>query len=379
MPKRRMLLNLAVCLLAVLLCGCETGTEQAQQIAETTQTQTVETAPMEVPTEISTEPPTQAPTEMPTEPPTEAPSEPELKLELTDAELVLTEKGQTFQLYCGEVEFEKVSWFSDDEEIALFSQGVVVAINQGTTTVHATYGTQKVSCQVTCDVDPEARKPWISGDLLHAPRLAPPVVENEDVLDFFADAAFVGDSVSYVLQQWHYKTGAMGDATFLTRSSLGLQNSIDGRLKLFYQGKELTPEDAVAAVGVNKVFLMFGFNDLGLFGIEGTLERWEIFVDRILEKNPHVTIYIQSCTPIHHAGEYAGYDNTLFDEYNLALEAFCQEKGYHYVNIAPYFKDFTNAMATKYSSDQFVHMTYEGTAVWVEVLKAYAAEQMNGA
>ena len=374
MSKRTVISLMAACLLSALLCGC--GGEVPAQTAPPTVMPTQ--MPASDPTEMPTETFTEAPTEAPTEPPTEAPTEPALKLELSETEVLLTEKGQTLELYCGEVELENISWFSDDESVAMFSQGVVVAINKGTTTVYATCQGQTVSCSVTCDVDPDAKMPAISANLLHAPRLAPPEVADMEDTSFFADAAFVGDSVSYVLQQWHNKTGAFGDATFLVRSSLGLQNSIDGRLKLFYRGREYAPEDAVAAAEVSKVFLLFGFNDVGLFGIDGTLERWEIFIDRILEKSPDIAIYIQSCTPIHHKGEYTGYDNELFDEYNAALKEFCQEKGYHYVDIAPYFKDFTNAMATKYSSDKFVHMTYDGTAVWERVLKAYAAEQTKG-
>ena len=369
MRKRFFGYLLAGLLLAVLLTGCGAAPEAvpAQSTAAAT----------EAPTQIPTEAPTEAPTVPPTEAPTEAPTEPPEMPELNRQSVVLTQKGQMLELYGGNVPLEEISWFSDDESVALFSQGTVVCINAGTTTVYADHQGQVASCQVTCEVDPESPAGRVKPELLHAPRLAPPAVDMGDTA-FFEDAAFIGDSVSYVLQQWHNKTGAFGNTTFLVRSSLGLQNTIDGRMKLFYQGKEYTPEEAVAATGVKKVFVMLGFNDISLFGIDGTMERWDIFLGRILEKSPEVAIYIQSCTPIHHEGAYEGYDNDLFDEYNATLKAYCEEKGYHYVDIAPYFKDFTNAMATKYSSDRFVHMSYDGTAVWERVLKAYAAEQSKG-
>ena len=356
---------IAAALSAALLAGCTGGPE-------------VTTPETTVPvTEAVTVPVTEEPTVPPTTlPPTEAPTEPPLQLMFTETELTMTQKGEIVELYCGEVELKEVSWYSDDESIALISQGKVVCVNAGTTTVYARYDGQEVSCTVTCEVE-EGPAGYIPGDLLHAPRLAPPVVDMEDT-SFFEDVAFVGDSVSYVLQQWHNMNGSFGNATFLVRSSLGLQNTIDGRMKIFYRGAEMTPEDAVAAAGVNKVFVMLGFNDVALWGIDGTLERWDTFLGRILEKSPHVEIYIQSCTPIHHQGAYSGYDNNFFDEYNAALEGYCAERGYHFVNIAPYFKDFANSMATKYSSDYFVHMSYEGTAVWERVLKAYAAEQTKG-
>ena len=361
---------LVICILLSLLCGCASVNTPDETQPETS-------VATESPSEASTEAPTEAPTEPETEPTTQPPTEPPADISLSRKTLILTQKGQTKEIYCGEVPLEELSWFSEDESIAIFSQGTVIAINEGSTRVYAQYMDQTVSCDVFCVVDPEAHLPGLPDSLIHAPRLGAPVVDMEDT-SFFDDAAFIGDSVSYVLQQWHNQNGAFGDAVFLVRSSMGLQNMLDGRMKLFFRGREYSPDEALAVAGVSKVFIMFGFNDLGLYGIEGTIDRWEQFTDRILQNCPEIQIYIQSCTPIHHAGEYPGYDNELFDAYNVALEAFCREKGYHFVNIAPYFKDFTNSMPTAYSSDCFVHMTYEGTAVWERVLKAYAAEQIKG-
>lgn len=369
----RFVLAVSVC---ALLSGCASGPASPDQPTQPAATAPTIAPTTQAPTEPPTEPTTVPTTEAPTEPPTEAPTAPPLLLMFTDQELTMTKKGEVVELYCGKVELSEISWFSDDESVALLSQGKVVCVNAGTTTVYARYRNQEVSCQITCDVE-EGRAGYISADLLHAPRLAPPEADMEDT-SFFDDAAFIGDSVSYVLQQWHNKSGAFGNATFLTRSSMGLQNTIDGRIKISFRGQNLSPEDAVEAAQVNKVFVMLGFNDVAVWGVEGTLERWDIFLGRILEKCPEVDIYIQSCTPVHDFGAYTGYDNELFDQYNEALEAYCEEHGYHFVNIAPYFKDFTNGMATQYSSDYFVHMTYDGTAVWERVLKAYAAEQTEG-
>lgn len=327
-----------------------------------------------------TVPETTVATESMTEPVTESEhedSQPEYAFLLTDNTVTLNEKGQTMNLYCGDVPLLDISWMSADESIALFSQGTVVAVDQGVTVVYAKYRDQIIFCEVVCDVDPDAPKPYISRDYLDAPRLGSPYVENPEDTTFFDDAVFIGDSVSYVLQQWNLKNHLFGDALFLTRSSLGLQNSIDGRIQLNYQGKSYSPEDAVALVAPGKLFVMLGFNDLAVYGIDGTLERWEIFIDRIVEKSPDVKIYIQSCTPMHRHSEYGKLNNTIIDEYNAALKNFCLERGYHFVNIAPYFKDFNNSLVPAFCSDAFVHITYDGAERWVNVLKAYGEEQLR--
>ena len=370
---------LCVCLVLSIFTGC------AGAPAETTAPVPLETGEATIP---STQPPeqTQAPTEITEVPETEVSSEPMaedevepvFKFMLSDNSVVLTGKGQRLNLYCGDVPLNEISWMSADESIALFSQGIVVAMDQGVTVVYAKYRDEIIFCEVVCDVNPEDPAPYVDAKLLEAPRMGIPYVENPDDTSFFDDAAFIGDSVSYVLQQWNLKhSGNFGNAVFLTRSSLGLQNTIDGRLQLNYQGMSYSPEDALAAVGAGKLFVMLGFNDIALFGLEGTMERWDIFLQRILEKNPEIQIYIQSCTPIHRAGEYDKLNNDIIDRYNKALENYCEENGYHFVNIAPYFKDYRNTLVGAYCSDQFMHITYDGAVVWEYALKAYAQQQMK--
>lgn len=378
MKKRVLTAALAVILLLPTLSGCVKGDSEttAPSVPETTAVPTTEpVVESQAPTET-----TEAPPETTQAPPESVPPEttmPDYVFQLSDSAVVMTEKGQTLELYCGDVPLNEISWISDDESIALFSQGTVVAMNAGVTTVYAMYRDDVISCEVTCDVDPEAPAPYVNLALLTAPRMGIPYVEDPSDTSFFDDAAFIGDSVSYVLQQWNLLHGSFGNATFLARSSLGLQNTIDGRLQLSYQGVAYSPEDALAAAGAKKLFVMLGFNDLNLFGIEGTLERWDIFLDRILEKNPGIQIYIQSCTPVHNDGQAALLNNDTIDDYNEALKAFCQENGYFYVDVASYFKDYRNSLVPDFCSDMKMHITYDGALVWEYVLKAFAAEQRH--
>ena len=379
MKQRFFAMFLCMCILLSILSGC------AETPVETTAPQPSETEAVTCPvtqpaqeTVDQSQPTEPSVTEVPTEPEEVKSTEPEYSFVLTDNSVVLTEKGQRLNLYCGDVPLNEISWMSADESIALFSQGQVVAMDKGITVVYAKYRDEIIFCEVECDVNLEDPAPYVDPKLLQAPRMGIPYVENPEDTSFFDNAVFIGDSVSYVLQQWSLKhAGNFGDAVFLCRSSLGLQNTIDGRLQLSYQGISYSPEDAVAAVGAEKLFVMLGFNDLALFGLEGTMERWGIFLGRILEKNPDIQIYIQSCTPLHRDGEYDKLNNDLVDAYNQALKDYCAENGYHFVNIAPYFMDYRNSLVGTYCTDNFMHITYDGAVVWEYALKAYAASQQT--
>lgn len=199
--------------------------------------------------------------------------------------------------------------------------------------------------------------------------------EIEGDIPFFDGVAFMGDSISYSLMVHHTRTGDLGNAVFLVRGSLGIHNTLNKQLAINYQGRSLTPWDALKAAGVNKVFIMMGTNDIGYYTIDDTMEKWEIFLGNIRETCPDLEVYIQSLTPMWNGAQQQLLHNDNIDLYNQRLEAFCQEQNCHFVNIAPYFKDSQNGLAAPYSGDLYVHMNEVGTAAWARVLRAYGAQQ----
>jgi len=206
------------------------------------------------------------------------------------------------------------------------------------------------------------------------PVLALPEAIEGDI-PFFDDAAFMGDSISYSLMVHHTRSGDLGNAIFLVRGSLGIHNTLNKQLAINYQGRSLTPWDALKTTGVKKVFIMMGTNDIGYYGIDATMEKWEVFLGKIRETCPELQIYIQSLTPMWNGAQQQLLNNENIDLYNQRLEAFALENGCHFVNIAPYFKDNQNGLAAPYSGDLYVHMNEVGTAAWARVLRAYGAQQ----
>lgn len=81
---------------------------------------------------------------------TEATEYAESDFKLTKDDITMNTKGQTAKLYTGEIPVDKITWTSDDEDVAKFADGVVTAVGAGTTTVHGQYGSVKLSCIVRC-------------------------------------------------------------------------------------------------------------------------------------------------------------------------------------------------------------------------------------
>jgi len=349
MDKRWICLLLCVALLLGCLVGCGKDEDAAVQDADT--------------------PATEAPVE----------TQPQV-VEFAKERIVLISEGEEWVLYDGDVAHEEITYVSDNPAVATFENGVVTAVSSGETVVHAQHGGKQVSCTVICNLrffgEPSAEPtdPDDNGGPYGVdprdPVMAPPAQAKVDSA-FFDDAVFIGDSVTLKLSYYAASSGKLGKAQFLTRGSYSASHAVEDTMLLTYQGQDLSIADAVSATGATKVFLMLGMNDIGLYGIDKTIENWGVIVERIQTKCPNVTIYVQSMTPIWTGGEVGDLTNANMDVYNEELKAFAENAGLDFIDVAPYMKDSTGGMATRYCSDNFVHVTDIGAAAWIRVLKAY--------
>ena len=60
-------------------------------------------------------------------------------------------EGYIWTLYSGSIPVNEITWTSDDESVAVISNGVVSVVGEGTTYVHASYGGKTVSCEIIYD------------------------------------------------------------------------------------------------------------------------------------------------------------------------------------------------------------------------------------
>lgn len=201
-----------------------------------------------------------------------------------------------------------------------------------------------------------------------------PPSQSGEVMHFFDDAAFIGDSVALKLQHFQAEYGTFGNATFFTTVSYSVNHAVNDTMFLVYRGVEMTPEDALQACGAKKVFILLGMNDIALTGIDKAIENWGVMLGRIRAKNPDIQVYIQSGTPIFTGGERGGLNNVNMDAYNVRLKMFAEQNGCHYIDIATVMKDATGGLKAEYCADQYVHVNYAACDAWAVVLKKYVGE-----
>lgn len=292
-------------------------------------------------------------------------------LYLTVSSIDFSLVGESEDIYVGSIPREDVTWVSEDESVVTFENGVLTATGVGSTKVSASYGDQTLECAVGCLAQTGEELLALDNAILRSPKRYPPVMGDEP-MSYFDDVAIVGDSISQIMSRWELRYNYLGNVDFMVKGGSSLNGYVREYVFLFYQGQDRDLDEAVALSSAKKLFIMMGQNDLSYMTLEETMANWEILLNRILEKRPDIEIYLQSCVPEwpDHYGD--NRKNILIDEHNVALKAFAEENGYHFVDIEPYVEDHTNKMASDYNMDDSIHMNEAGCYTWMQALKSYA-------
>ncbi len=183
--------------------------------------------------------------------------------------------------------------------------------------------------------------------------------------EWFDDALFIGDSITGSLSTYTLLNGGLGNAIIVHSNGLGCHHIVRDDRKIPILGSLMTIEDAVSASGCGKLFLMLAMNDIGTEPIETLQADWETVLDRILEKNPSVTVYVQSGTPVLYNAGYFTREN--MEAYNAMLQTVCQSRDCVYADVTRGMKDENGFMKKELHLDMF-HISSEGAALWVNNL-----------
>ncbi len=212
------------------------------------------------------------------------------------------------------------------------------------------------------------------------PRPRPDISGETVSADWFDDAVFVGDSVTLKLS-YYADYGSLGSADFLCAGSLGYNNAQwsydhEDNVHPVYNGVKYTVEDGVAMLQPNKIFIMLGMNDIGLYGVDGAVEGMKSLTAKIESRCPNAVIYVQSVTPMLENMQMTDLNNTTIAEFDRRIQPICEERGYIYLDVASAVDDGYGNLVYSYCGDPTamgLHFSDAGCEAWVSYLKSHVA------
>ncbi len=212
----------------------------------------------------------------------------------------------------------------------------------------------------------------LSGEVPECPRVSS---------SYFDDVVFIGDSVTLALKNYNSAKRTFGNAAFLAAGSFGSGNALGAVTASSthpkYNGTKYKLEDSVPLTGKKRVYIMLGMNDLGVYGVDGSVRNLEKVCDKIIAKAPYVWIYIQSMTPKISAADNPNnkLSNKNIALYNQKLNQLCINRGWYFVNVASVMYNENGALIDGYCSDRTgmgLHFNQTGCQVWADYLYTHA-------
>lgn len=205
--------------------------------------------------------------------------------------------------------------------------------------------------------------------------------------DWFQDAAFIGDSVSVMLETYNNSYGRLGSPAFFCSVSLSQTGALtysagSERLPEYPKGSGRHPrlEDGVAESGATKIYVMLGMNCIA-GGVDRSCQDLVTLIDEILAKSPQATIFVQSVTPMTADSPRAddSLNNTTIQAFNTQMQRICQEREWYYVNTAEALSDETGCLRADFSGDKAmgIHLNYDGAAAWTDYLLTHVPEALK--
>ncbi len=189
--------------------------------------------------------------------------------------------------------------------------------------------------------------------------------------DYFDDALFIGNSLIVGLQ----KTVPL-NARYFATVGLNVSQVFTKEVIPLTDGTKTTIDHAIELVDFNKVYLMFGVNELGWGSITSFIDYYGKLIDRIREVNPSALVYVQSVLPVNEekwakSPDYQScINNVAVATFNQKIVEMCEDKYAYFVNVAEVLTDETGNLFPEATSDG-IHIGAAFSTRWVEYLKTH--------
>lgn len=187
--------------------------------------------------------------------------------------------------------------------------------------------------------------------------------------DYFADAAFVGNSLTEGLF-FYTDIGDIADGYYST----GL-NVLNAQTDAFVDGV-YTLNDVLLANSYRKVYVMMGINEVGWPSIESFIGEYEKMLRQIENDCPNAIIYVQSILPVSAARSAQGdsINNPNILSFNAEIQKMAERNGWTYLNVWDAIANEDGVLDADATPDG-IHFGTVYMEDWLDYLRTHAVSE----
>ena len=189
---------------------------------------------------------------------------------------------------------------------------------------------------------------------------------------YFDDAVFIGNSRTQGFMMY----SGLSNATYYAAQGLMISNVSTDRL-INQNGEKVTVTDALRNdPSFEKVYLMFGINELGWSNTDSFAQKYGDLEEIIRGINPDAVIYVQSIYPVSKAKSDSDqiYNMTRINTFNGLIRKMAEDKKVYYVNIAEALSDENGYLPAEAALDG-VHLKKSYCEIWLTYLKNHTVSE----
>lgn len=183
---------------------------------------------------------------------------------------------------------------------------------------------------------------------------------------YFDDALFIGDSRTEGFMLY----SSISNIRAYSSKGLSISRIYTDAIVTMEDGRVVTVMEALQEQQFNKIYIMFGVNELGWPSDEIFRDQYSKLVQDIKLLQPDATIYIQNILPIsaERSASDPIYNNDNVRRFNALIEEVAKEQNVIYLDVSSALADETGALPAGASVDG-IHCNGEFCDKWLMYLK----------
>lgn len=193
-----------------------------------------------------------------------------------------------------------------------------------------------------------------------------PVPESEAVeKSYLDDAVFIGDSRTEGLVLY---TG-LTNSTNYAHKGLNVSTIYSDAL-VEQNGQTVTVMEAMKNTQFNKVYIMFGINELGWSYPDIFIQKYTQIIQDIRAINPDAIIYVQEILPVSQkvSDTHDYITNQKIQEFNQMLATMTKDQKVYYLQVSQCVVEGDNFCLPDQASSDGIHLTPDACQKWLTYL-----------
>ena len=192
--------------------------------------------------------------------------------------------------------------------------------------------------------------------------------KNETAVDdsYFDDAVFIGDSRTEGFALY----SDLAEVNTYSSKGLSVTRIYEDTIVPMGDGQQVTVMEALRYVHYNKIYIMFGVNELGWVETDIFRDKYETMIADIRALQPDSIIYVQGIIPVsaERSATDSIYNNDRVRQFNEEIRQACIDQNVVYLDVGSALVDGNGALPAGASTDG-IHCNSEYCNKWLEYLK----------